>query len=75
MTSTITLVISIVTGAYAFFAALLRFTQDAKEPPAIETWIPFLSPLLGLILGMQKFTIRLRLVASNILCMLLKSQY
>lgn len=33
-------------GIYAFFWALLHLTQDAKEPPSIEGWIPFLSPVL-----------------------------
>jgi hypothetical protein len=62
MTSTLALVLGSVTAAYVFFSALLRVTQDSKEPPAIETSIPFISPLLGLILGMQTFTVNLRSV-------------
>lgn len=36
-------------GAYLFLCALLRFTQDAREPPTVENLIPFLSPILGMI--------------------------
>jgi len=62
MTSTLTLILSSLAAAYVFFPAFLRFTQDSKEPPAIETSIPFISPLLGLIPGMSKFTVKLRSV-------------
>lgn len=33
---------------HLFFYALLRFTHDSKEPPAVETLIPFISPLISL---------------------------
>lgn len=32
-----------------FFAALLRLTQDEREPPVISTGIPFFSPIIGTI--------------------------
>jgi hypothetical protein len=67
MASTLALVLGFVAAAYVFLSALLRFTQDSKEPPAIETSIPFISPLLGLISGMQKFTVNLRSVTSEML--------
>ncbi|TAQ91216.1 hypothetical protein B7494_g441 [Chlorociboria aeruginascens] len=54
------LVLCCVAASYVFFSSLLRFTQDSKEPPVIETSIPFISPLLGLIFGTQKYTVRLR---------------
>ncbi|PGH29750.1 hypothetical protein GX50_07504 [[Emmonsia] crescens] len=60
MTSPLVLAFGFVTAAYAFLAALLRFTQDSKEPPVLADSIPFLSPLLGLILGMQEFIMKLR---------------
>ncbi|EEH19329.1 hypothetical protein PABG_01648 [Paracoccidioides brasiliensis Pb03] len=60
MPSPLVLALGFVLGAYAFLSALLHLTQDAKEPPMIETSIPFVSPLLGLILGMQKFVVELR---------------
>jgi hypothetical protein len=64
MPSTLTLVLGSVAATYVFLTALLHLTQDSKEPPAIETSIPFLSPLRGVILGMQKFTVKLRSVTS-----------
>ncbi|KAI5861023.1 cytochrome P450 [Durotheca rogersii] len=33
---------------YFFSRALLHFTQDAREPPAVHTSVPFVSPLIGL---------------------------
>ncbi|GAB1315684.1 hypothetical protein MFIFM68171_05894 [Madurella fahalii] len=47
-------------AAYTFLRALLRLTQDAKEPQALATSIPFISPLLGLGIQKTKFFIRLR---------------
>lgn len=67
MTSPLVLAFGFVTAAYAFLAALLRFTQDSKEPPVLADSIPFLSPLLGLILGMQEFIMKLRLAILNML--------
>lgn len=60
MTSTLALCLGSLAAAYAFLSALFHFTQDAKEPPAVETSIPFISPLLGLIPGMQDFFVKQR---------------
>ncbi|TVY80889.1 Cholesterol 7-alpha-monooxygenase [Lachnellula suecica] len=60
MTSTLALLIGSVAAAYVLLSALLHFTQDSDEPPAIETSIPFISPLMGLVLGMQRYTVKLR---------------
>lgn len=62
MPSTLSLCLGSLAAAYVFLSALLHFTQDAKEPPAVETTIPFVSPLLGLIPGKQKFFVKQRLV-------------
>lgn len=67
MTSTLALVLGSVGAAYVFLSALLHFTQDSKEPPPIETTIPFISPLLGLIPGMQRFFVKLRSTLSDLL--------
>lgn len=67
MTSTLALVLGSVGAAYVSLSALLHFTQDSKEPPAIETTIPFSSPLLGLIPGMQRFFVKLRSALSDLL--------
>ncbi|KAL2359993.1 hypothetical protein RJZ56_007146 [Blastomyces dermatitidis] len=65
MTSPLVLALGIILGAYVILSALLHLTQDAKEPPMIETSIPFVSPLFGLILGMQKFMVELGLASST----------
>ncbi|OAX85450.1 hypothetical protein ACJ72_00175 [Emergomyces africanus] len=60
MTSPLMLALGPLVAVYAFLSALLHFTQNPKEPPMIETSLPFLSPLLGYVLGMQKFIVKLR---------------
>ncbi|KAF7867294.1 hypothetical protein EAF04_005377 [Stromatinia cepivora] len=60
MTSMLALVLGSLAATYVFFLALLRFTQASKEPPAIEITIPFITPLLGSISGMQKYAVKLR---------------
>lgn len=60
MTSAFALCLGSLVAAYVFLSALLHFTQDAKEPHAVETSIPFVSPLLGLITGKQSFYVRQR---------------
>ncbi|KAH9895539.1 cytochrome P450 [Xylariomycetidae sp. FL2044] len=60
MTSLLVLTISGATATYVFLFALLRLTQSPREPPAVATSIPFISPLIGLVSGMQKFTLKLR---------------
>lgn len=47
-------------GVYIFLSALLRLTQDAREPPAIEAGLPFLAPLLGIMREKSRYHIRLR---------------
>lgn len=42
-------VISSLVATYVFLQALLRLTQDAKEPELVSTSIPFLSPVFGMI--------------------------
>ncbi|KAI0145447.1 cytochrome P450 [Xylariaceae sp. FL1272] len=41
-------VIGVVFSTYVLLYALLRSTQDASEPPAMATTIPFVSPILGM---------------------------
>ena len=62
MTSSLVLVVVIGVATYVFLSALLRFTQDPMEPPAIETSIPFISPLLGMLSGMQSYVVKMRSV-------------
>jgi len=35
-------------AAYIFLRCLLAFTHDSKEPVALQTMIPFLSPIIGM---------------------------
>ncbi|KAI1759917.1 cytochrome P450 [Hypoxylon sp. FL1150] len=37
-----------IVGTYMFLRALLHFSQDAREPQAIENAIPFISPILSM---------------------------
>lgn len=56
------LLVLYVSGAiavYIFLRCLLAFTQDAKEPVALATDVPFLSPLIGM-RKKAKFNIDLR---------------
>ncbi|KAH9883502.1 cytochrome P450 [Xylariomycetidae sp. FL2044] len=45
-------------------ATLSYFTQHKGEPPALETAVPFFSPMSGSLPGMQKFVLKLRSDAS-----------
>ncbi|KAI1868481.1 uncharacterized protein JN550_006397 [Neoarthrinium moseri] len=60
MSPTVALVVGAIATTYLFLRLLLRLTQDASEPPAIETGIPFLSPLIGMIREKSRFHVRLR---------------
>lgn len=48
---------------YLSLHLVLNITQDKREPPAIATSIPFLSPILGMSRKKSKFYIELRQVA------------
>ncbi|KAK3291993.1 cytochrome P450 [Chaetomium fimeti] len=60
MAPTISLVLGGLAATYVFLRVLLNLTQDAKEPPAILTDIPFIEPLIGMIREKSRFHIRLR---------------
>ncbi|KAH6847191.1 cytochrome P450 [Chaetomium sp. MPI-CAGE-AT-0009] len=60
MTPIATLVLGGLAATYIFLRVLLSLTQDAKEPPAILTGIPFVEPLIGMIREKSRFYIRLR---------------
>ncbi|KAI0451597.1 cytochrome P450 [Xylaria acuta] len=47
-------------ATYLFFRFLLRLTQDPKEPPTIETELPFLAPVLGMIRKKSQYYVLLR---------------
>lgn len=48
------------TAIYVFLRLILYFTQDAREPPAILTSVPFFGPLLGMLTEKSDFHRRLR---------------
>ncbi|XXH01839.1 hypothetical protein Hte_008201 [Hypoxylon texense] len=60
MISNITAVVASLAGFYVFLWALLRFTQDAREPPTLENAIPFLSPVISMVMRGSKFYSYLR---------------
>lgn len=50
-TSLISILVTVLTGilaAYVLLRMLLNLTQDVKEPPAIGSTIPFISPAIDL---------------------------
>jgi len=64
MTPIVGLVLGGLVATCIFLRFLLSATQDAKEPPAILTGIPFVQPLIGMIREKSRFYIRLRFVHS-----------
>lgn len=62
MAPTVAIVFGGFLATYLFLRFLLHVTQDAREPPAIVTGIPFLSPMLGMIREKSRFYLRLRFV-------------
>lgn len=43
-----TAVVAAVAATYVFLVALLRLTQDAKEPPSLSDVIPFVTPIVNM---------------------------
>lgn len=60
MISNITAAVAGLIGTYVFLRALLRFTQDVKEPPSVEDAFPFLTPIAGMIRAGSSFHSLLR---------------
>ncbi|KAK9778547.1 putative Cytochrome P450 [Seiridium cardinale] len=58
--ATVTIAAGAIAATYLFFRFLLHLTESAKEPPAIATGLPFLSPLIGMIREKASFHVRLR---------------
>ncbi|KAM7184866.1 Cytochrome P450 [Rhypophila sp. PSN 637] len=54
----ITVVAVVFTAVWLFLHALLRVTQDPREPPALSTTIPFLGPVIGMIKEGPRFHLR-----------------
>ncbi|KAI5917892.1 cytochrome P450 [Camillea tinctor] len=48
MPSTFVLAAGVVAATYVFLHALLRLTQDTKEPPSLGNTIPFVTPMLNM---------------------------
>ncbi|KAI1262207.1 cytochrome P450 [Xylariaceae sp. FL1019] len=42
-------------AAYVFLSILMGLTQHSSEPPTIRTTIPFISPIPGMMSGMQNY--------------------
>ncbi|KAI1180212.1 cytochrome P450 [Nemania sp. FL0916] len=60
MILTMTIVFGGLAVSYLFLRFLLYVTQDAREPPNIVDWLPFFSPLIGMIREKSKFFLKLR---------------
>ncbi len=48
MASSLVIGLSSLVTTYVFLRLLLSYTHDGKEPVAVATEIPFLSPILGM---------------------------
>lgn len=46
--------------AYLFLRLLITWTQDVREPPAIETGLPFIGSLIDMIREKSRLHVRLR---------------
>lgn len=60
---------------YLSLHLILQITQDKREPPAIATSIPFLSPILGMSRKKSKFYIELRQVARRQFLLIQRTHY
>ncbi|KUI64580.1 25-hydroxycholesterol 7-alpha-hydroxylase [Cytospora mali] len=60
MAPTLAVVFGGLAATYFFLLCLLHLTQDAREPPAIVTGIPFFGPIVGLVREKSQFYLRLR---------------
>jgi hypothetical protein len=56
-------VVAVATIFYLSLHLILQITQENREPPAIATSIPFLSPILGMSRKKSRFYVELRQVA------------
>jgi len=57
-------------ATYAFLWALAYLNQDPREPQPIAGSIPFLSPLVGLMMEKESFYMRMRQAISSYLASL-----
>jgi hypothetical protein len=60
MELTLTLVLLILPVFYIGLSLLLHLTQDPQEPPVVDTILPFLSPMLGMVRKKTKYYVELR---------------
>lgn len=67
MPSTVVLALVAAIGLYMLLYGILRITQDKREPPAICTTIPFLSPMLEMARGGAKVWNNMRYAFSTCL--------
>lgn len=49
MASILPVVVGVAAATYVLLVALLRFTQDAKEPTSISDTIPFVTPIINMV--------------------------
>lgn len=62
MSSSFQIAAGIAIATYVLLVALLRFTQDDKEPVSICDTIPFISPMINMILKGGDFHRQMRQV-------------
>lgn len=69
----LTIGLAVFATTYLFLRALLSFTQDASEPHALATSIPFISPLIKMA-KQSEFYIETWCAIDNLLIILLHIQ-
>lgn len=60
MSSILVNAVGIAAVTYILLVALLRFTQDAKEPASIGDTIPFVTPLINMVVKGTNFHRQMR---------------
>lgn len=60
MPSILALAATAIAVIYSFLRALVFLRYDSREPKLVVGTIPYLSPLLGMLIGQDKFYQRLR---------------
>jgi hypothetical protein len=60
MSSVFQIAVGFAAATYVLLFALLRLTQDAKEPTSISDTIPFITPIINMVLKGGDFHRQLR---------------
>lgn len=69
MATDYTIFLGALTGIYVCLHLLLYYTQDRREPPSVDTLVPFVSPIIGMSKKKTRYHIELRYIQhSEVFC-------